>query len=265
MSNLHRDLAPISSAAWSEIEEEARRTFRGRVAARRVVDMPEARGTEFSALTTGHVAPARVDVDGVRALRREVLPVVELRVPFTVSRQAIDDVERGSVDSDWGPVQEAAALIARAEDRTVFYGAPDVGIEGVVPACENAAVPLPADASDFPDAVAKAITAMRLAEVGGPYHLLLSAELFTRVSETTDHGYPIYDHLKRELKDGSIIWAPALDGAVLVSGRGGDYELHLGQDLSIGYLAHDAESVQLYLQESLTFRVATAEASVVLR
>jgi uncharacterized linocin/CFP29 family protein len=81
------------------------------------------------------------------------------------------------------------------------------------------------------------------------------------VSETSDHGYPVRDHLARVI-DGEIIWAPAIDGALLISGRGGDFELRLGQDLSIGYLSHDADSVQLYFQESLTFLVYTTEASV---
>ena len=44
----------------------------------------------------------------------------------------------------------------------------------------------------------------------------------------------------------------------------GDFDLQLGTDVSIGYLSHDAESVQLYLQETLTFLAYTAEASVAL-
>ncbi len=64
--------------------------------------------------------------------------------------------------------------------------------------------------------------------------------------------------------DGEIVWAPAIDGAFLLSTRGGDFELRLGQDLSIGYLSHDTDTVQLYFQESLTFLVYTAEASVAL-
>ena len=62
--------------------------------------------------------------------------------------------------------------------------------------------------------------------------------------------------------DGEIIWAPAIDGGIVVSGRGGDYELRLGQDLSIGYLSHDSEHVSLYFQESFSFAVYTTEASV---
>ncbi len=81
------------------------------------------------------------------------------------------------------------------------------------------------------------------------------------MSETSDHGYPIREHLARVI-DGEIIWAPAIEGAFLLSTRGGDFELRLGQDLSIGYLSHDEDSVRLYFQESLTFLVYTAEASV---
>ena len=40
MNNLHRELAPISDAAWSEIEEETTRTLKRYLAGRRVVDFP---------------------------------------------------------------------------------------------------------------------------------------------------------------------------------------------------------------------------------
>ena len=102
---------------------------------------------------------------------------------------------------------------------------------------------------------------LRLAGVDGPYSVLLSADAYTKVSETTEHGYPIREHIRR-LIDGDIIWAPAIDGAFVLTTRGGDFDLQLGTDVSIGYLSHDAETVQLYLQETLTFLCYTAEASV---
>jgi len=39
MNNLHRELAPISDAAWTQIEEEASRTLKRYLAGRRVVDL----------------------------------------------------------------------------------------------------------------------------------------------------------------------------------------------------------------------------------
>jgi len=263
-NNLHRELAPVSDAAWGEIEEEARRTFTRDIAGRRVVDLVGPAGPGLSSVGTGHVEPVEAPGDGVTALRRLSQPIIELRVPFTVTRQAVDDVERGAKDSDWQPVKDAAKQIARAEDHLVFHGSGPAGILGLAPSTSNPVLGLPSEARDFPDVVAQALRALRLAGVSGPYSLLLSADAYTAVAETTDHGYPIRDHLARLIGDGEIIWAPALEGALLVSTRGGDYELHLGQDLSIGYLSHDAENVELYLQESLTFLALTSESSVVL-
>jgi uncharacterized linocin/CFP29 family protein len=264
MNNLHRELAPISDAAWADIEDEAKRTFTRYVAARRVVDMDEAKGTGFAAVGTGHVRELEPPANGVRARLREAMPVVELRVPFRVDRQAVDDVERGAQDSDWQPVKDAAKQIAFAEDGAIFGGFAAAGITGIRAAASNPPIALPADVREYPTAIAQALTALRLAGVGGPYSLLLSADAYTAVAETTDHGYPIRDHLARVLGDGELIWAPAIEGAFLLSRRGGDFELHLGEDLSIGYLSHTADHVELYFQESLTFLVHTAEAAVAL-
>jgi uncharacterized linocin/CFP29 family protein len=261
MNNLHRELAPISAAAWADLEEEARRTFERHVAGRRVVDVPEPGGLSLSVVATGHLDAIDPPAAGVTAQVRRSQPIVELRVPFTVDRQQVDDVERGAKDADWQPVKDAARQIAFAEDRAVFEGYPAAGIVGIRASSSNEALTLPGEVRDYPNAVSQAVTALRLAGVGGPYTLVLSAEAYTAVNETSDHGYPIHDHIARVL-DGGIIWAPAIDGAFLLSTRGGDFELRIGQDLSIGYLFHDASSIQLYFQETLTFLAYTSEASV---
>ncbi|HEV2377147.1 MAG TPA: family 1 encapsulin nanocompartment shell protein [Streptosporangiaceae bacterium] len=263
MNNLHRGLAPVSDVAWESIEEEARRTFTLHLAGRRVVDLAEPAGPSLAAVGTGHFALADSPAEGVHARVRQVQPLVELRVPFTLDRQAIDDVERGAKDPDWQPVKDAAKKIAFAEDRSVFEGYDAVGVTGVRASSSNPSLVLPGDPRDYPDAVSQAMSSLRLAGVGGPYSLLLSAAAYTNVNETSVHGYPLRDHLAH-LVDGDIIWAPAIDSAFLVSVRGGDYALHLGQDLSIGYLSHDADEVRLYFMESFTFLVHTAEAAVAL-
>jgi uncharacterized linocin/CFP29 family protein len=262
MNNLHRELAPISDAAWADLEAEARRTFTAHLAGRRVVDVGGPAGTEAAAVGTGHLEPLAAPAEGVQAHRRVTQPLVELRVPFTVERTAVDAVERGAKDADWQPVKDAARKIAYAEDRASFHGYDQAGIAGIAPSSSNPPLTLPSDVRELPATVAQAVTALREAGVDGPYALLLSADTYTQAAETTDHGYPIWNHLARVIPDGKIIWAPALDGALLLSTRGGDHELRLGQDLSIGYLSHDTQHVQLYFQESFTFLVYTAEASV---
>jgi uncharacterized linocin/CFP29 family protein len=261
MNNLHRELAPISSVAWADLEDEARRTFKRHIAGRRVVDVPDPGGADLGAVTTGHLDAIDPPGEGVDAHARRAQPIIELRVSFTVDREQVDDVERGAKDADWQPVKDAARRIAFAEDRAIFEGYPAAGIEGIRASSSNPPPALPGDVREYPNAVSQAVSALRLAGVGGPYSLVLSAEAYTAVTETSDHGYPIHEHIARVL-DGQIVWAPAIDGAFLLSTRGGDFELRLGQDLSIGYLHHDASTIRLYFQETLTFLAYTSEASV---
>ncbi|WP_076866601.1 family 1 encapsulin nanocompartment shell protein [Bradyrhizobium mercantei] len=263
MNNLHRGLAPISDAAWAQIEEEASRTLKRHLAARRVVDVDGPKGTDFSAVGTGHLKKIATPGDGVEATQRDVRALVELRVPFELSRQAIDDVERGANDSDWDPLKEAARKIAFAEDRAVFDGYSAAGIQGIRQGTSNPVLKLPSSVKNYPGVVAQAVSQLRLAGVNGPYTLLLGTEPYTAIGGATDDGYPVLQHIQR-LIDGKIIWAPAIEGGVLLTTRGGDFQLSIGQDLSIGYLSHSATSVQLYFQETITFLMLTSEASVVL-
>jgi uncharacterized linocin/CFP29 family protein len=263
MNNFHRELAPISDAAWSQIEEETSRTIKRYLAGRRVVDVQGPSGVATSAIGTGHVRNVAAPGDGILARQREAKALVELRVPFELDRQQIDDVERGADDSDWQPAKDAARLLAFAEDRAIFEGYAAGGISGIREGTSNPVMPLPADIRGYPDAIAQALSQLRLVGVNGPYSVLLSANAYTGLSETSDHGYPVLEHVKR-LVDGQIIWAPAISGAFVLTTRGGDFGLYIGEDVSIGYLSHDDETVRLYLEETFTFLLLTTEASVAL-
>src|ERR1700723_1330328 len=263
MNNLHRELAPISDAAWASIEEETTRTLKRYLAGRRVVDVQGPGGSALSAVGTGHLRKIAAPADGILARQREVKALVELRVPFELDRQGIDDVERGANDSDWQPAKDAARKIVFAEDCAVFDGYTAAGIQGIRQGTSNPKMPLPADVREYPDAIAHALSQLRLVGVNGPYSVLLGASEYTALAETRDHGYPVLEHVKR-IVDGDLIWAPAIAGAFVLTTRGGDFELDLGQDVSIGYLSHTESAVRLYLQETFTFRVLTSEASVAL-
>lgn len=262
MNNLHRELAPISDAAWAQIEEEATRTLKRYLAGRRVVDVSVPGGVGLSAVGTGHLKAIAAPGEGVLARQREVRALVELRVPFELDRQQIDDVERGSNDSDWQPAKDAAQKIAYAEDRAIFEGYAAAGIGGIRQGTSNPVMTLPADVREYPDAIAQALGQLRLAGVNGPYAVVLGAAAYTALAETSDNGYPVLEHVKL-VKD-EIIWAPALEGAFVLTTRGGDFDLHIGQDVSIGYLSHTDSVVRLYLQETFTFLLLTTEAAVAL-
>ncbi len=263
MNNLHRELAPISDAAWGDIEEETVRTLTRYLAGRRVIDMPGAGGAALSAVGTGHQRKIAAPTEGIFASLRDSKPLVELRVPFELARDAIDDVERGANDSDWQPAKDAAKKIAFAEDSAIFDGYTAAQIGGIRAGTSNPIMTMPTDVRDYPDAVAQALSQLRLVGVNGPYKVLLGSDAYTALAETRDHGYPVLEHVKRLVND-EIIWAPALVGAVVLTTRGGDFELTIGQDVSIGYATHSDTAVQLYLQESFTFRLLTTEAAVAL-
>ncbi len=263
MNNLHRELAPISDAAWVQIEEETTRTLKRYLAGRRIVDVPSLGGIAMSGVGTGHLKSITAPAEGILATQREVMPLVELRVPFELSRQSIDDVERGSNDSDWQPAKDAAKKLAFAEDQVIFNGYQEAGIRGIRESTSNPIEMLPVDVRDYPDAVAHALSQLRLMGVNGPYSVLLGADEYTALAETRDHGYPVLEHVKR-IVDGNLIWAPAIEGAFVVTTRGGDFDLCIGQDISIGYLSHNDSAVKLYLQETFVFRVLTSEAAVAL-
>ena len=120
---------------------------------------------------------------------------------------------------------------------------------------------LPTNVAGYSGAVAHAVSQLRLAGVNGPYALVLGAEAYAAASGGSDEGYPEIRHLER-IVDGGIIWAPAIEGGVVLTTRGGDFELDLGQDISIGYASHSSSTVELYFQETFTFRLLAAEAAV---
>ncbi|MBA3865427.1 MAG: bacteriocin family protein [Solirubrobacterales bacterium] len=263
MNHLLRGIAPISDAGWQLLDDEARERLQGPLAARRVVDFSGPLGWEHSATNLGRVDDvAAPNGGGVTARQRRVLPLVELRADFAISRHELADNDRGALDADLEPLDAAAKQIAVSENVAVFHGWAKAGIAGVSEASPIAPEPLGKSAEDYPRSVARGVEAIREGGVEGPYGLALGPAEFTQVIETAEHGgYPLFDHLAKILDGGPIVWAPGVQGAVVLSLRGGDFLFESGQDLAIGYSHHDAEQVHLYLEESFSFVVATPEAA----
>lgn len=266
MNHLFRDLAPITDAAWAEISDEATRTLEHFMAARRLVDFTGPLGYKASSVTLG-----RLDLlgdqpgDGVTAAHRRSLPLVELRRPFVLDRVELESIDRGASNADLDPVVDAARALATTEDRMVFSGYPSADITGIVDGSPHTPIRLTEAFDEYPNHAAKAVATLKAAGVGGPYAIALGPRCYAGVIETTEKGgYPILHHLALIL-EGPVVWAPAVDGAVVISQRGGDFELTVGQDVSIAYKDHDSETVTLELQESLAFLAPAPEAAIALR
>jgi uncharacterized linocin/CFP29 family protein len=265
MNHLLRELAPISDRAWEQLEEEARRQLVVSLAARKLVDFSGPHGWERSATNLGRTeALPSAPVQGVDARRRRVLELVEARASFSVSRAELEAADRGAEDVDLDALDEAARRIALVENTAVFNGWSEAAIAGIASASPHETIALTDDMNACPRHVAEAVEVLLSNGVEGPYGLALGPTVYRRVIETTEHGgYPLFDHL-RKILGGPLVWTPGVDGGVVVSLRGGDFLLECGEDLAIGYRAHDADAVHLYFVETFSFRVATPEAAVAL-
>jgi uncharacterized linocin/CFP29 family protein len=264
MNHLLRSLAPISDASWKLLDDEASERLTPPLAARKLVDFSGPQGWDHSASNLGRTAPlTSAPCEGVSGLQRRVMPLVELRADFELSRAELRDADRGAVDPDLEALDRAAHQIAVAENITVFHGWHGA-ITGIEEASPHERMHLGEMANAYPQPVAGAVERLLHNGISGPYALALGGEQYLRVVETAENGgYPLLEHL-RKILEGPIVWAPGVKGALVLSTRGGDFLFESGQDLALGYDSHDGEVVRFYLEESFSFRIATPEAAVVL-
>ncbi len=251
---LKREFAPISDEAWSEIDSEAARAISGVIAGRKVVDFSGPHGWEYAAVNLGRVKLAAKKSGPIAWGTRQVLPLVELRVPFTLNQFEIDNLTRGSEDADIDPMLEVAAKAAMFEDDAIFNGFGGGGITGLIKASEHKPIKLPKDVEQYPKVVSDAIQTMTYAGIGGPYALVLGTDLYYALKQSAKTGYPPHRTIE-EMLGGEILPCGSLNGGVVLTTRGGDFELTVGKDFSIGYASHDRDNVEFFLTESFTFRV----------
>ena len=262
MDLLKREHAPILPDAWALIDAEAARVLRLNLAGRKLVDFKGPLGWRAGAVNTGRLRLMQEHpVEHVSAGLRVVQPLVEIRTPIYLDTLELDIVARGADDPDLSHVVQAAERAARVEDHAIFHGYPEASIAGILPSTPHTAITVDGP-SDWPAAVVRAKETLRAAGIGGPYALAMGPAAYDELSAATEDGYPIRKRIERQIIEGPFVWAPALKGAVLLSVRGGDFELTVGQDLAIGFACYERSRIELYLTESFTFRVLTPEAAV---
>lgn len=266
MDVLKRSLAPLTDRAWQFILDEARTVLELNLSARRIVDVSEPRGFDFSALNLGRLDMGDGgEVGEVRFGTREVLPLVEARAPFELDIWEMDNIDRGARDSNVDDLHRAAMAISKFEERAIYGGLEEARIAGLLHSSQyEDPVTIAGEASDLPEAVGRAVLRLRYAGVEGPYALALGAALYTLLDTDCNDGYPIRRRIADQIA-GPVVLAPYLTGGLVVSRRGGDTEMVIGQDLEVGYHSHSEKTVRLFISESFTFRVLGPEAVVVLK
>lgn len=263
MDLLKRDHAPVTPEAWKQIDDEARRVLELNLAGRKLVDFDGPHGWLYGAVNTGALTIRNDGGLGVPWGIRGVVPLIEIRVPFDLALMDLDNASRGAV-LDLRGVVSAAEKAARAEDTAIFKGFKPSGIEGIIPSSPHPAIKIPESFADYPSIVGDAVETLRRAGVNGPYALVLGPDCYAGLAQAAEDGYPIRERVEHFI-DGPMTLAPGLDGAVLLSHRGGDFQLSVGHDLSVGYAGHDKDTVYFYVTESFAFRVLEPAAAVFLK
>lgn len=262
MDILKQSIAPLTQAAWNEINEQASRILKSRLTARKFVDVQGPHGWDYGAVNLGRIdIPKQDKENGIQFGTRRVQPLVEVRVPFTMDIWELDNAVRGSEDVDISSMEKAAREIAAFEDKAMYYGFEQGQIKGLKQKSDYKSMECPRDAEAVLQCVPEGVSKFKQASIEGPYFLIVNPKDWREITSYVK-GYP----MKRQIEDNleaEIIFCPNIDNMFLVTGRGEDYKLDLGVDISIGYESHDKNEVQLFFTESFTFRVLEPAAVVI--
>ena len=260
MDPLNRAGAPIPDEIWREIEESAVDSARDMLTARRFLEVEGPFGVGLTTIELGNDDYCRTPAEGeAGAVLGRAVSVPMLRKSFRLSiRRIAAHLEYGQ-PLDLSPVDDAAEAIAAREEEFVYYGQPDFGLPGLLNA-EGRIAAMGGDWGDVDQALNDVLAAVtRLDEAGfrGPYALVLEPALYNGLFRR----YPGTDmlqleHLKRLCTKG--IYKAPIEGGAVVDPRVG--KIILGQDLAPGYAAQDGIHYQLYLTESVVFRLDDPQA-----
>jgi uncharacterized linocin/CFP29 family protein len=254
MSVLKRHLAPITDAAWEEIDGNAKTFLSALLSARKVVDVVGPKGWDYSAVPLGRLEIPKQQKKGeVEYGVHRVQPLIEARMDFTLNIWELDNVTRGAKDIDFSAMEEAAHKITLFEEEAIYYGFEPGSIAGLKASSPYKPIKLTTDPDKVMEIISGGITKLVEATVNGPYALVAGPEIW-RFLASAGRGYPLRKRVEN-LLGGPIVLSPFVDGGFLLSIRGGDLRLVLGQDLSIGYNSHDSKTVRLYFTESFTFQI----------
>ncbi|MEA5033057.1 MAG: family 1 encapsulin nanocompartment shell protein [Sphaerochaeta sp.] len=252
MDILKKELAPLSTRVWEEIESRAAEILRSRLSARKVVRVDGPNGWNFTAVPEGRLDLVD-DTGDVKAGVFRVAPLSEARVRFTLNRWEMDNLNRGAKDIDLHSLDAAVEKIADFEEKAIYHGFKAGGIVGLSESAVHKPVMFGKDGSSIMESVSVALITLRASHAQGPCTLVVGTKAWMALNKEIQ-GIPLVERIER-LIGGKVVHSLAIDGAFLLPYDNENLELTIGQDFAIGYESHDTKDVTLFLTESFTFRV----------
>ncbi|MGI6433020.1 MAG: family 1 encapsulin nanocompartment shell protein [Sphaerochaetaceae bacterium] len=249
MDMLKKELAPLTSHVWEEIEQRAAEVLRSRLSARKVIHVKGPLGWEHAAVAEGRLDV--VDESGdVKVGVYRIAPLSEVRVRFSLNRWEMDNLNRGAKDIDLDALDEAAEKIAEFEERAIYNGFKEGGIVGLAEASGHKSIAFGKDGQSIMQAVTEALVVLKNSHAKGPYSLVVGTKAYMALNKEMQ-GIPLTERIER-LIGGKVVHSLVTEEAFLLPYDHEDLEMTIGQDFAIGYETHDTKEVTLFLTESFT-------------
>ncbi|MDN5334793.1 MAG: hypothetical protein PWP59_2055 [Sphaerochaeta sp.] len=259
MDMFKRELAPLSSEAWAEIENRVSEVLLSRLTARKVVNVNGPKGIDFTAISEGRLS--LVDDGDVKAGIYTVKPLTEARIRFSLNKWELDNLARGAKDIDFDSLDSAIEKLALFEERAIYDGYEKGGIKGLKESSGHKALTFGKESSDILASIAEGLILLKKSYVQGPYSLIVGKEGWIALNKES-YGQNLLERVERML-GGKVVYSPNIEGALLLPFDSKNLELTIGQDFALGYETHDTKEVILFATESFTFRVLEPKAIVV--
>lgn len=261
MDYLNRHNAPFEEETWRRIDQAAVKAASDLLTGRRILDVDGPYGVGLTSIEAGQddYIPSSQGSRVAQAVMGHAIAVPMLRAECRLSIRRLAAYYDMHLPLDLTPVEDAAEAVAMREEELIYYGQPELHLQGLMTA-EGRNHHDGGDWNDIDQAlndVLAAVNALDHQGFRGPYALALSPALynglFRRYAGTSMLQL---EHLRRLCQRG--VYKASITGGVLVDARAG--KCILGQDLMAGYIGQDGVYYQLYLSESIVFRLDEARA-----
>lgn len=256
MNILKRNQAPISDAAWEEIDESAKDVFKNVLKARKALTVNGPKGWDYAGVNEGRLDiiednSGKEDVSNICTGKYKIKSLVEARVSFNLDRWELDNIDRGAKDAELDNLEEACEKLALFEDDVIFNGYKDeiTGLSEAAGHKHN----FGKDYNEIVKSIGEGVTDLKYSYVEGPYDLIVSEKAYDLINVIENGVYLL--NVVKKIIGGEVIKSKACNGAILIPHKDEDFEFTLGHDFSIGYEKEDPQNVGLFVSESFTLRI----------
>lgn len=250
---LKRNLAPITSNVWEELDSRAKEVLSTYLSGRKVVNVHGPKGWDYTVIPEGRLEKVDDCDKDICYGMYKAKPLMEVRSEFELNRWELDNLTRGAKDIDLKPLEEAVRKVALFEENAIYNGIHTASIKGLMEVSKENSIDFGEDGEAIIDAISEGMLKLKEAFVEKPYKLVVGKEAWKRLNKKIE-GYPLIKRVE-DLLGSEIVYSHVLDGALLIPYDHEDIEMTIGNDFSIGYQDSDTEKIKFFITESFTLRI----------